>query len=150
MSEESDILTVLYQEHLNQARHQESERSTMTNLILVLGAAVASLITYDQKVSKVDLPLSIFLVMLGIYGAFFSAKLYERFRLHYERSRSVRKKLEELYPITTIGAIQKSADETTKNEFRMLFQLRLYWLWVFMPVLVTILGAVLTVMALVK
>lgn len=48
-SNEKDILLCFYQEHLIQARQQESQRATMTNLILIIGTVVIGLITFDKS-----------------------------------------------------------------------------------------------------
>lgn len=140
-----DILLCFYKEHLAQARQQESQRATMTNLILIIGAAVIGLITLDKSINNADLLLSIFLTFLGLYGAVFSAKLYERFRLHYERSRNTRFKIEELYPETTISI--PKADEKTKENYPILFRLRLFWLWMILPYFIFLLGIILTLKA---
>ena len=148
MSEAVDILIAMYQEHLTQARHQESERATVTNLILVLSTVITGFITFDQIITISDVPAALLLVFLGVYGAIFSMKLYERFRLHYERSRSVRFRIEQLYPITKITELQTNADNISKNRFPFFFDFRLYKLWVGISIFITIFGMVLLFMAL--
>ena len=141
MSEnQTNIMLCLYQEHLNQARHQENQRSTMTNLILIICTALLAGITLDKILSLTDLPLAIFLFTLGIYGAFFCAKYYERFRLHYERSRMVRKQLEKSVGLNTSSESQKAADLKTKEQFPIMFNVRLYWLWIILMLIISLVG----------
>lgn len=87
-------------------------------------------------------------MFLGLYGVVFSAKLYERFRLHYERSRATRFKIEELYPETAISNIQKDADEKTKGNYPILFRFRLFYLWITLPCFISLLGIIVTLKAL--
>jgi Ca2+/Na+ antiporter len=150
MSEnQNSIMICLYQEHLNQARHQENQRSTMSNLILIICSALLAAVTLDKDLSLTDLPLTLFLFSLGVYGAVFSAKYYERFKLHYERSRIVRKQLEKIINSIDNKETQKAADIKTRKQFPIMFSLRLYWLWIILMLIISVVGLGLTVAILV-
>ena len=140
MNEENDILICMYQEHLKQARHQENQRSTMANLILIISTGLLGVIALDKTFSFSDLPLAIFLFFLGLYGAIFTIKYYERFKLHYERSRNIRKEFDRRFKDLGISGLQKEADKKTKEFFPIMFKLRLYWLWISLLLIVSILG----------
>ena len=137
---QQDILLNIYKEHLTQARHQENQRSTMTNLILIICTGAIGIITFDNSINFYDLPLVLFIIFSGIYGSIFSAKYYERFKLHYERSREVRIKLISLFNELELSEMQRKADEKTQQNFPLIFNLRLYWLWISLFLLVSSLG----------
>src|SRR3712207_1575685 len=82
-----DVLWKFYQDYLTQMRHYEMQRSTVTNLLLLVAAAVLAFITYDKVLSRSDLPLTGLLVIIGLFGAAFSLKHYERTSFHIERAR---------------------------------------------------------------
>ena len=113
-----DVLWKMYQEHCNEGRHHETQRSTVTNLVIVVAAGVIGLITYDKGITWADLPLTCFLILLGLFGAVFTLKHYERFAMHMARARSYRDALDELLPkvdallARTSNAIAKYGDES--------------------------------------
>ena len=80
--DKNEILWKLYEDNRNYARFHELQRSTATNLILAVSAGLIGLVTFDKNINLLDLPSVLFLDVLGIFGAIFSAKHYERARLH--------------------------------------------------------------------
>ena len=140
MDDQKDILLCMYQEHLKQARHQDNQRSTMANLILIISSGLLGFITFDKILNITDLPLAIFLFLLGLYGAVFSAKYYERYKLHYERSRKVREQIDRIFNQIEISILQKKADLKTKEVYPVIFDLRLYWLWISLMLIISIVG----------
>ena len=94
-----DVLWKMYQEHCTQGRHHETQRSTVISTLLAISAAVIGVITLDRNiVYPADLPLSVTLIFIGVFGAGFSMKHYERFSLHMERARRYRDALDALLP----------------------------------------------------
>src|SRR5437868_4603714 len=91
-----DVLWKMYEENVTEGRHHETQRATVTNLVIAIAAAVLGLVTYDKAITHLDLPLTIFLVFLGVFGAAFSSKYYERFRLHMKRAKKYRNALDKL------------------------------------------------------
>jgi hypothetical protein len=92
-----ELLWRFYQEHCVWERHQESQRSTATNLVLVVAAAILSIITISKSIDMTDLPLTIFLVVLGVFGAILSMKHYERFARHQTLAGAYRVALDKKY-----------------------------------------------------
>ena len=97
MTENADILLQMIQEQWSQARQSESQRATMTNYIIAISSAILGFIV-DKGLVRNIWPLTILLIVLGIYGALFSAKLYERFRHHIHRVDKMMRRLDALYP----------------------------------------------------
>jgi len=81
--------------------------------------------------------------MLGFFGGLFSAKHYERFSMHTQRARGYRDELEKLLPSTRIKAIKLAADQIARSEFPRLHELRLFWFWISLHVVVSAIGIVL-------
>ena len=69
----------------------------MTNYIIVISVAIFGFIM-NRGIAKEIWPLAALLVVLGIYGAIVSAKLYERFRLHEHIVVKIIQRLDELHP----------------------------------------------------
>lgn len=139
MTGESDVLLSLYLDDIAYARHHEDLRSTVTNLILVIGAALGGLIGFDNNITDSDVPAAAFLIIVGICGAVFSYKHYERFHSHYARARELRKKLDALSGLGILEMKHK-ADEKHRQDFPMAHRLSVGWLWTAFPLSVSVLG----------
>lgn len=79
------------------ARHNETQRSAVSGAIIAISAAVVGFIT-RHELTQADLPLTLFLMFLGMFGAAFCAKHYERFSLHMEIIRESQAYLDPLLP----------------------------------------------------
>jgi len=145
MTDKTEILWRMYQEHLTQGRHHETQRSTMTNLFVSICAASLGLFALGKDPMWVHLFLSLFLIALGIFGAVFSAKHYERFWMHIERARGYRDALERCIPETGLKSIKEAADKRAKEKYPKLYSLRLFWFWIFIHVLIVLIGLVLSI-----
>lgn len=147
MAETSDILWGMYQEQCTQSRHHESQRATMTNLFIAVSAGLISLVTYDKAIDVTDLPLTIFLIPLGCFGALFSAKHYERARLHVDRGREYRAKLEEILPGTELSELMGRANKHHNAEFPKVHNWHLNWFWICLHLMIALLGVILSIVA---
>ena len=147
MAQDTDVLWGLYLEHCNQCRHHESMRATVTNVFLTITAGVTGVVALDSKVNASDLPLTLFIVLLGAFGAFIAAKHYERVQMHTERARAYRDALEVLLPTTQIKALKQKADVKHNDEWPRLHKLRLFWLWIGIQIGIAVFGAVLSIVA---
>ena len=142
-----DVLWKMYQEHCTQGRHHEAQRSTVAGALIAISGAVIGLVTFDKSISRIDLPLTLFLCGLGIFGAVFSAKHYERFSLHMKRAQKYRDELDGLLPGKPIKRLKKIADAEHDGEFPNLKDLRLNQFWICLYVLIALLGLALSVTA---
>lgn len=139
----NDVLWGLYQENTLQGRHHEQLRSAVTGFFAALAAGVLSVVTVDRCVDRADVPLCLFLVATGAFGALFSAKQYERFNAHMERARVYRNELERRIPDSKILELKAEADKTAKQKFPRLNKWRLAPMWVALHLLIAAFGAVL-------
>lgn len=145
MADSSDILWNLYQEHSAWERHHEEQRASVTNILLVVAAGVLSVITFNEGISRADLPLTIFLIMQGLFGALFVAKQYERFARHQRLANKYRQALNDRFPESQIIALRELADKEQAIEYPILFdKVRLNKLWVGLHLLIALFGVVLT------
>lgn len=139
----------MYQEDRNQARHHEVQRSSMSNLILAISGGILGLLTISELDSNAW-PLSIMLALLGIFGAMFSAKQYERFCLHYRRAIAYRKKLEDHFQDIDFKEVRSIADSDHQQRAGVIHPLRLHWFGIALHILVACLGFLLIILLLVK
>lgn len=100
-----EYLWRMYQENMTQARHHETQRSTVATLLLAITGVVMSVLSQPEVAPGSRWPLQLFLCLLGLFGFAFSLKQYERFEEHLQRARLFRDALDTTFQSTTIGRI---------------------------------------------
>lgn len=93
-----DILWNMYQELVTQCRHHETQRATVTNLIILLAAGITTFVNADKAINSADLPATILLAALGLFGAVFSAQHFERYSKNKDRATQYRSALDCVLP----------------------------------------------------
>jgi len=144
MADCSDILWNLYQEHCTWERHHESQRATATNVLVIVTAGILSVIAFDKEINNIDLPLTIFMTLQGIFGTLFTAKHYERFCMHQERANQYRNALDTMFPSCQIKILREMADIKIQKKFPILYTIRLHTLWNGIHILISVFGFILT------
>src|ERR1700755_2760856 len=92
------VLQTMYQEHQANARHHETQRSTVNNFIILVAGAMVSL-TFTGGLTEEDLPLSISLIALGTLCAVFNLLLFGRYHRHKRRAYAYRDEMDRvLFP----------------------------------------------------
>lgn len=139
MSDSAEVLWNLYQEHSTWERHHEEQRSSVTNILVAVAAGILSVVTLNGFTPS-DVPLMIFLVLQGVFGAVFVAKQYERFSRHQRLAKIYRQALSDRFPDAQVIALREMADEQQAKAHPMLYQLRLHHLWVALHLLIALFG----------
>jgi hypothetical protein len=147
MADKVDVLLELYKEHCNWERHHESQRSSVSSILIAIAAGIIGIVTFDGHLNIFDIPLTVLLIVLGCFGSLFSAKQYNSFSLHQQRANKIRDALNTFVPDANILILRKEADIMTKNNFPIITRMRLYHFWNTVPVLIVIIGIILTICA---
>jgi hypothetical protein len=145
-----NVLLAMYNEQCTQARHYESQRSTVSGFLVAISAAMIGLITYDQHITRSDLPAAIFLFVLGVFGMVSSVRHYERSLRHGKRAQEYRKKLNALIQDAEILKLREDADRETKSRFSKFYYLpyvRLHHIWHVLHLAIALLGFMLIAMS---
>jgi hypothetical protein len=146
MADEVDVLLKMWQEQRDQARQQENQRSTMTNLVLVVAAAgfgfLAKYGIRDAKMLLVTGPLTV----LGAYGAISCAKFYERYHLHIAGALALKNRLDETYPQLRLEADRSAAHAEHQRKHPVLWRVRLNKLWIGLHGGIAAVGAILSIL----
>ena len=125
MADEIDILLKLYEEDWQQARQAESQRTAITNITLIIVPALVGFVA-QQGFNRKALPLTIMLIVLGIYGAITSHKLYERHCYFSDRAGLWRDRISELNLNIGINQIRSRAKIAHSRRFKRIEKVRLY------------------------
>ena len=143
----ADLWLKLFQEYAAEARHHEQQRATVTGFFSALAAGVLTLVGFDNSLNLSDLPAALFLIAIGVFGAMFSAKQYERYYVCMERARQIRSALEEAIPGSRILELKLTADKLASNRFPRLHRWRLGLFWVALHGLIASFGLLVAVMS---
>jgi hypothetical protein len=142
-----DLLLEMYKENTIQGRHHEIQRANVTSSLIAIDAVLIGLVTFDKEISRVDIPLTGLLTLLGFFGAMFVAKHYERFELHMKRAKHYRNAIDELFEGKPIRSLKKEADAEHAENFTRIRQFRLSASSLILHLLVAALGIILTIVA---
>src|SRR5580693_9786162 len=94
-----DTLVAYWGEHRTQLRQSESQRAVLTNYVLAIAAAISGLVV-QQRFRMQTLPLSIMVVLIGLYGALAAAKYHARANYHLGQARALTQVLVESGALT--------------------------------------------------
>jgi hypothetical protein len=133
----SQALLEYYKEQLEHGRHTEVQRSTIGGAALALSGAILAELLKKSRLTGEELPYTVALLVLGLLAWLFTAKLYERFRLHQGVARLAR---DELDP--SLAKLRRCAEMDNKAKHPLMFRLKLHILWNLLFGLVSLLGLV--------
>ncbi|WP_432114635.1 hypothetical protein [Streptomyces sp. S1] len=142
MSDASDeAIRAYWKEHREQLRQCETQRSTLTNLLIVVTAALSALIV-QQKFTLNVVPLCVFVVLTGVYGAVAVSKYYERASYHLSQARALTADLMARGVLGSKEGLVQARDEHN-SRFPRLHRIRLHRLWVMLHVAIALYGVAL-------
>jgi hypothetical protein len=147
-----DLLWGEYLELRNHARHAETVRSNAINYVLVLTAALITVISLDGQITRADWPLSLFILVIGLFGSLSSLAYIERYDRNRERARTLRESIDDQYLSGLVKQLCDEADNKTKGKHKVLslaktLSASTHGFWLGLPVAIAVLGGVLTVSA---
>jgi len=149
MEDDTQVLIEFCKQCWVEAKQSEDQRATLTNIILGVASAVTVLIA-QKGLAKDTLPLSVLLIVLGIYGAVASEKLYERHQMHSTRASVYRERIDELHPNAQLLVRRSEAFKRHDPNFPKLSKIRLHYLWLTLHSLIALAGLILTIISTVK
>lgn len=152
-SQSVEILLRIMEDNKAQARQAEDQRVAITGFVVLIASAIQGGLT-QTGFNKNSLPLTIMLIILGLFGGLASVKLHQRASLSYTTSNKILERLEELYPSTHIHKIlESSTHEQIGKRKAVAFlhtRIRVYAIWLALHCLIIILGVIYTSVILFK
>lgn len=146
---QEEFLFRVMEENWLLARQAEDKRAIIATVNL-LAASVANAVFLFTGFSLKVLPLTFWMVMMGIYGIATSHKLYERSQYHFLRARKLRARLDGLYPEAQVEQLLKHAESEHKTHYTFMMKVRLNNIWILLHAVIAVLGLLYTIMSLVK
>ncbi|WP_114521657.1 hypothetical protein [Altererythrobacter sp. ZODW24] len=148
LDETIDALWRMYEDNVTQSRHHETERAAIVGVVFTIGAVLIGLVTYDGAISgPSDIAVAVFLMALGIFGAGFSYKNYERSCYHFQRARGFRQELDAVYFKGRLGEINQAADARHDASLGIFRKMKLHRWWIAINLFIVLIAAVIVVLA---
>jgi hypothetical protein len=147
MTRPEDAVLAYWQEHREQLRQSENQRAVLTNYVLVIAAAVSGLVV-QQGFRIRTLPLSVLIVVTGLYGALAVAKYHERADYHLFQARALTRVLVDSGALADHDAVLEEFRLAHSRRYPRLHRIRLNWLWTGLHLGVAAYGVVLVVVTL--
>jgi hypothetical protein len=150
---QKDLLWGMYLELRTHARHAETVRANAINYVLVVTAALITVMTIDRDINGDDLALCLSIVFIGVFATVFSMSYIERYSRNRQRAEGVRKDLDERFLSGHLEELYREAAERTRKRSKVLYLTRrvtitTHLFWLGLPVIVLGIGIILTVVAL--
>ncbi|MET7784701.1 hypothetical protein ABZU94_19230 [Streptomyces mirabilis] len=133
-----EAIRAYWKEHREQLRQCETQRSVLTNLLLVVTAALSALIV-QQKFTLYVIPLCLFVVLTGVYGAVTVSKYFERASYHLSQARALTRDLVERGALGPDERLAQARAEHYRS-FPRLHRIRLHRLWVGLHLAIVLYG----------
>lgn len=114
----NDQITIIWNEYkdLNEwERHNEDQRAHLSNILLVISAALIALLPKDHPISWHDWPTTAILIVIGVFGILAVIKYWERFNYHLRIELAYRTILDSYFPLS---ANQPKANKQQESRLR--------------------------------
>jgi hypothetical protein len=147
MAAPDNAVVAYWAEQRAQLRQSESQRAVLTNYVLAVAAALSGLVV-QQRFRLETLPLSVLVVLIGLYGALASAKYHERATYHLAQARALTRALVQSGDLPDNEALLDRARDEHARKYPRLYRIRLHWLWTGLQLGVAAYGLVLVVLTL--
>ena len=147
MSTPEDAVLAYWREHREQLRQSENQRAVLTNFVLVITAAISGFIV-QQRFALHTLPLSILIIIIGLYGALAAAKYHERADYHLFQARALTRVLVDTGSLADNDAVLEEFRQQHYRKFPRLHRLRLNRLWTGLHLGVAVYGVILAIITL--
>lgn len=142
-----DVWVRMYEEQIRHVRHHEALRSSSTNFVVVISAAVLGLFAADMT-SEWRWLLGPFVVVINVYGLLMGLIHYERSRLHHAVADRYRDVISESCKAGghEMNELRRAARREHFGHSRLPRWLRVYRLWCGLHILLAALGVSLSIL----
>lgn len=131
MDNACEYLWRLHAENMAHVRHVETQRSTIASVLIPVASALLAAIAFQWGQGEVIVARSLagLVVLVGLMGVLFAAKLYELYAEHTARARAFRKELSRRIADVAVEEIRDEADRRWRKEAPYLRRIPVHVLW---------------------
>ena len=145
--EASELIWRVYADNRADARHHETQRSTVTSVLLAIASGILTVAGVQWRAgARPHWSLGVLLVLVGAVGVLFARSLYERCWWHVRRGEECLQWLAHTVPDAALIATLARADEKHQRQFPGASEAPLARLWYGPHLAVMLLGLLLVVL----
>jgi hypothetical protein len=144
----TDFLLSCMEENRRRASDAEDKRAFIAHLSIgavALTSVAIAFVGFNPRV----VPLTVLLILAGIYGILASLKLYEISQYHDARARKLRRRLDELHQDAHAEMVQKEAESEHRLRYPRLAKTRLNYIWLCVHAVAILLGICYTIICII-
>ncbi len=127
----------------------DQQRTAITNFTMTLTAGLVAVISVNGF-NQHTILITSFIIILGIYGALTTRKLYERSIYHFTRSRICMNNLDSMIGEGLISTIKEESEAIVEKQFPLMSKFQNYQIWMCLHILVVIFGLIVLVFSLIN
>ncbi|MBM3241228.1 hypothetical protein FJZ31_33510 [Candidatus Poribacteria bacterium] len=146
---EYDFLMFYIKQTWDEMRHIEQLRATVSSLIIALATLIAGFVV-QQGFTDATIIMSVFLIVLGIFGAVMVRKLYQLHQFGQERLNEWYAYLKENIPNSEVFKRRDIADSVHQKKFSIFSQIPHNYFWFALHLFISLGGVVTLVLTLLK
>ncbi|NJR63990.1 MAG: hypothetical protein HC769_37710 [Cyanobacteria bacterium CRU_2_1] len=135
-------------QNLEYCRHHENQRQAVTNFAITLAGALLTVVSLDQKITRLDLLPALLVMLVGLHGMITSWKHSERFHFHYCRFRQSRDMLDKKLGVS-IKSLNQIADQEHDSQFPRFNKISSHRFWFLSHITIILIGTSLCIISLI-
>lgn len=128
MEKDTDVLLEFCRKSWDEVRHLEEQRVAIANLVILVSSAIVGLAMTREMTDEL-FPLSLVLLLVGVYGLAATAKLYERYLFELSRFSHFIARLSELHPSAQLLELRGAADSDHRAKRLWMSRVPLNQIW---------------------
>lgn len=137
----------LYESERDFIKHHENQRTNASSILAAVSAALVVAVTSGATSGWFQVATASVLILIGLFGAIFSGKLYELIQLHASRSYEYLAIVNANHKSIDVQEIKSLVKTKQTTRYPYFSSISLNKIWFRFHVLVAILGILLTILA---
>ncbi|WP_133512579.1 hypothetical protein [Candidatus Thiosymbion oneisti] len=137
--DEIQLLWAYYEDQRDNALKFDQQRTSVTGFSFLSAGALFAILA-NKGFGEYSAIVSIFLILLGIFGILATRELHERAEFNFSRARVALSKIEQKIGKSIFEEVKEEAKIEHQGTYRMAMRIRLHFLWMIPNIFITILG----------
>lgn len=123
-----EVLLKLYETKFMLAKQAEDQRAVMSNFLITIAAVMFAFIS-QQDFARKTIIISLFTIMLGVFGLFMSAKYGQHYQKNYWEAMFLREQISQLCPTANLSEIDQASRKLNHGRNPVLAKIPTVYLW---------------------
>lgn len=140
--DENEFAWRLYESERDFIKHHENQRTNASSILAAISTALVVAIASGISDDWLRLLVAVTMVLVGVFGAIFSGKLYELIQLHASRSYEYLEIANASFPTIDVTSIKGKVKKSQEKRYPFFASISLNKIWFRFHILVALFGLV--------